>query len=406
MTIDKKLSFGETATLMALLMSLVALSIDMILPALDIISHDYQLANHNHIQFVISFVFFGLAFGQLLFGPLSDTIGRKKAIYIGLVFFGIGSLISTLAQDFTWMLIGRFFQGIGASAPRVLTVAMVRDQYAGRAMARIMSIIMMIFIMVPALAPLLGKLVLTFADWHFIFLFLMVAAIIAGFWLYFRHPETHPEDKRIAFTFKRILSGAKEVITTPASIGYTIAAGVVFGAFMGFLNSVQLIFDRIYDQSDNFPYYFAIIALAIGFASAFNSKTVVKFGMRFLCYAALAVMVTTTLIYLAIALAYNGKPPMYLFISGEIITFFCMGILFGNFNSLAMEPMGHIAGLASSVIGSVTTFVSMGIGLIIGQLFDETVLPLLYGFAICSVLSVIIMLVTEHLGKNFQPKKA
>ena len=395
-----KIEFKETVTLMALLMSLVALSIDMVLPALGIISNAYHLENHNHIQYVITFVFIGLSLGQLFFGPLSDSIGRKKAIYIGLGCFILGSLVSALAHDYPSMLIGRFLQGVGVSAPRVLTVAMVRDQYAGRAMAQIMSIIMMIFIMVPALAPLLGKVILTFADWHFIFLILMVAAIIAGIWLYLRHPETLALEHRIPFTFTRIRQGAIEVLSHPISLGYTLAAGVIFGAFMGFLNSVQLVFDIVYQQEENFPYYFALIALSIGLSSAFNSKTVIKLGMRFLCYCALSALLGITLIFLALALYYEGRPLLGIFVVAEILTFFCMGILFGNFNALAMEPMGHLAGLASSVIGSLTAFISMAIGFIIGQMFNETLLPLISGFAICTIVSLLIMLLTEYYVKK------
>ena len=227
-----QLRFGEFITLTALIISLVALSIDVMLPALQQIGGDLGAESANDAQLVITALFVGLALGQVFFGPLSDSIGRKPAINAGLLLFIIGCLISILATEFEVMLAGRLLQGLGASGPRSVTVAMVRDQYEGRAMARVMSLVMAVFIMVPALAPAVGQIILGFAHWRAIFGFMLAVAAVSLVWFALRQPETLAPERRARFSPSRILLAVRETCASRVAFSYTLASGLIFGAFV------------------------------------------------------------------------------------------------------------------------------------------------------------------------------
>ncbi|MGR6875125.1 multidrug effflux MFS transporter [Pseudomonas sp. HK3] len=389
----------EFIALMAALMSMVALSIDAMLPALSIIGQDLNIANPNDSQLIISSVFLGMAFGLIIYGPISDSFGRKKAIYLGLVIFLVGCLISIFAQDFNQMLLGRVLQGFGAAACRVVTIAMMRDKYDGKEMAKIMSLIMMVFIMVPALAPSVGQIVLLFANWHYIFVVLFVFAIISVLWLHIRQPETLSEENRIGFSLTNIKQGMIETIKHPEARTYTLCAGIMFGAFVGYLSSSQQILQVQYGTGDLFSIYFGVLALAIGFSSFANSKLVMKIPMQTLCIAALWVVLITSVLFFGYAELVDEKPGLLSFMAYMMCTFFCFGILFGNFNALAVHPLGHIAGVATSVISTVQTLISVVVGTYVGQHYNGTVIPLVVGFIICSGITLVLIALLRHRVK-------
>jgi DHA1 family bicyclomycin/chloramphenicol resistance-like MFS transporter len=382
---------GEFVTLMALLISLVALSIDAMLPALPEIGRDLGVERGNDNQLIISVLFLGLAAGQLIYGPLSDSTGRKPAIYLGLVLFILGCLLSIFATSFTVMLAGRFLQGIGAGGPRIVIVALVRDCYEGRAMARIMSFVMAVFILVPALAPALGQIILIVAHWRAIFVSFLVLAVTAFAWFALRQPETLTEDRRKPFSPRGIGLAVVETCKNRIAFGYTVAAGLIFGAFIGYLASAQQIFQELYGLGRLFPVYFAVLALSIGSASYVNARLVMRFGMRFLSDRALLVLCGFSAVSFLAAFALSGQPPLWALMAYLMIAFFCIGILFGNFNSLAMQSVGHIAGVAAAVVGSLTTFISLALGTTIGQAYNGTVLPLVGGFALLGLGSLGVM---------------
>lgn len=393
---------GEFVALAALMTSLVALSIDAMLPALAHIGRDLNVARDNDRQLVISMLFIGLAVGQVVYGPISDSVGRKKPIYVGFVLFIVGSLLSAFATSFTMMILGRLLQGFGAAGPRIVVVAMVRDEFEGRAMARIMSMIMAVFILVPALAPAVGQGVLLLAHWRAIFAILFGLALVTLIWFAWRQPETLRPEKRAPLTIWRILRAARETCANRIAAGYTVAAGLIFGAFVGYLTSSQQIFQELYGVGHLFPLYFGGLALAIGAASLVNAKLVVRFGMQTLCRWALVSMGTVCLGLLAYDLATPQQVSLTLFMVGMTVSFFCSGILFGNFNALAMEPLGHIAGVAAAVIGSATTFISVALGGAIGAIFDGTSLPLVAGFALSAFVSLLVMMWVEK-GRDRAP---
>lgn len=392
--VTKPMGRFEFIVLMAALMSMVALSIDAMLPALGIIGQDLNVANANDSQLIISSVFLGMAFGLIIYGPISDSFGRKKATYLGVGIFLIGCLISIFAQDFEHMLIGRVLQGFGAAACRVVTIAMMRDKYDGKEMAKIMSLIMMVFIMVPALAPSVGQLILFVADWHGIFVVLFILALASVIWLHTRQDETLAVEKRAPFSLTNIKRGMIETIKHPESRTYTLGAGIMFGAFVGYLSSSQQILQVQYGTGELFSLYFGALALAIGFSSFANSKLVMKMSMQTLCIAALSVVFSTSIVFFIYAEFVNENPGLLSFMLYMLSTFFCFGILFGNFNSLAVHPLGHIAGVATSVISTVQTLISVMVGSYIGQHYDGTIIPLILGFTICSgiTLSLVVWL--------------
>lgn len=372
-------------------MSLTALSIDAMLPALSQISIDLQVENGNERQLVISMIFLGLACGQLFFGPLSDTTGRKVAIYAGLGLFMVGTVFSMLAVSFPMLLLGRLLQGIGVSAPRAVSLALVRDQYQGRLMARVMSFVMTIFILVPMIAPTFGQAILLFSGWRTIFgSYLFLAAIITV-WFSLRMPETLAPENRAPFSSRRIMSAIREVVISRPALGYTVTAGLVSGILIGYLNSSQQIFQEMYALGEQFPLYFGLLAAALGLASFLNARLVMQFGMRLLVRRSLSVILVVSIIALGLALLTDGKPPLWVLIICLLLAFFCVGILFGNLNSLAMEPLGHIAGTGAAVVGALSTLLSVLLGTVIGQGYNGTILPLVVGLAILSGLSIAVV---------------
>lgn len=395
-TVGQEPALGEFVVLMALLISLVALSIDAMLPALSEIGGELGVQRSNDSQLVVSGLLLGLAAGQLIYGPLSDSVGRKPAIYGGLVLFAIGCLLSIASWNFSAMLAGRFLQGLGAAGPRIVTIALVRDQYEGRAMARIMSLVMAVFIIVPAIAPALGQGVLLFAHWRMIFVILLLLALVAFIWFGLRQKETLAASLRRPLSLRGIAKGVLETLAERCALGYTLAAGLIFGAFVGYLNSAQQIFQELFALGEQFPLYFGALALAIGGASYLNARLVMRHGMRPLSWRALQVLSGLSLVYFGVAYVAAGQPPLWTLMVWGITAFFCMGILFGNFNAMAMESMGHIAGVAAAVVGSLTTVISLILGTWIGQIYDGTVLPLVGGFTVLGVGALLVMHWTER----------
>ncbi|MCY3672180.1 MAG: multidrug effflux MFS transporter [Alphaproteobacteria bacterium] len=373
---------GEFVPLIALLMSLVALAIDAMLPALPAIGRDLGAARPNDVQFVITAAFLGLGLGQMIFGPLSDRIGRRPAINIGLALFAVGCLMSLFAPDFETMLAGRVLQGFGAAGPRVVVMALVRDQYEGSRMARILSFTMAVFILVPAVAPALGQAVQWLGGWRAIFAAFLAGAGVAFAWFALRQPETLPPARRRPFSPRAIGGGVLEVLRIRASLGYTLATGFVFAAFVTYLSCAQQVFQEAYTTGALFPLYFALLALAIGAASLANGRLVMKYGMQRLVTAATMTMALVSAAAWAAAFAFGGLPPFWLFIACLFAVFLCIGLLFGNLIALAMEPLGHIAGVGSAVVTSLSTFISIPFGAAVALSFDGTIYPLTAAFAV------------------------
>jgi DHA1 family bicyclomycin/chloramphenicol resistance-like MFS transporter len=389
-------SFPEFVLLIALVMSLGSLSIDNLLPAFGPIRADFGISDPNDLQLLVTTYMVPFAIMQAVYGPVSDVIGRRPTLMIGLAIYLVGGLVATMADSFSVLLIGRVIQGAGLAATRVLTVAIIRDRFAGREMARVMSITMMVFIIVPIVAPASGSLLLLLGTWHLIFGTIVGVALLVGGWFYVRMPETlHPEYRR-SFSFGQITSAIQTTISTRISIGYATGIGLMMGCLMSYIASAQQIFEtEVYHLGAWFPLAFASIATFMGAASFTNATLVRRWGMRRLSHIGVCGFTLVAAVQLSFALIYDGRPPLLLYAGLVAVNQFLFSLTVPNFNSIAMTPLGAIAGTASSLIGSYTTLLGALLGLFIGRSFNGTVIPLSMGYFGLGAACLIIVLWTE-----------
>lgn len=392
-----QIHFREFALLMALLMSIVSFSIDAVLPALGEIGQVFAVDNSNQAQWVIISIFAGMTIGQLIAGPLSDAIGRKRILFTGIMVYFLGSLICYLTTSFEWFLLGRFIQGLGVSGPYVASISIVRDKYSGEQMARIMSLIMMVFMVAPAVAPALGQLIIHIWGWREIFVLYLVYAALVGGWVALRLSETLLPENRIPMQVKAFQHGFKEVVSNKTTMSYLLCAGFCFGGFIGYLGTSQQIFMQLFDKTgQEFSAYFALLAGVMGVASFTNSRIVMRFGMRPICIYGMLGLCVISVIFLVIQLL--GIPiTFWMFMLYASILFLFFGILFGNLNAIAMEPMGHVAGMASAIIGASSSVLSLILASIIGQLYNGTLIPMTCGFVVLCGLAFMITLYEKKL---------
>lgn len=384
--------FAEFIALMALLMALTALSIDIMLPALQQIGDSFSRADSNDRQLVLVSYFVGLAAGQLVFGPLADRFGRKPMLLAGLIIYAVGTLSVLLTSSFVGLLAARAVQGFGGASPRVVSLAIIRDYFSGWQMARVMSIVMMVFIVVPVFAPALGQAMLHLGDWRWLFEFLLVIGLISIVWSSFRLPNEHrPQGgPRIS-----IVSAFRVAMTSRVTVAYAMAAGCAFGCLVAYISSAQQVFVDIYGLGDAFPIVFGMIAGVMIFASFANAKLVGRYGMRRVSHSAVVALVGVSLL---LALSTIVGTPLWLFAILMAAAFFAIGMMLPNFNAIAMQPMGQVAGTASSFIGFYTTASAALFGWMIGSYFDGSIRPLAIGFVLLSLATVLSIVIGE--GRN------
>jgi DHA1 family bicyclomycin/chloramphenicol resistance-like MFS transporter len=398
-----QISFVEFVGLTAALMALTALSIDIMLPALPQIGSALGVRSENDRQLIIILYMAGFAVGQIFFGPLSDHFGRKPVLLSGLAIFIAGSLGALLSGTFTTLLAARLIQGVGAASPRVVAIAVVRDIYRGRQMARVMSFAMMVFILIPVLAPSVGQALVHLGDWRWIFFVLLAMASITAVWASLRLPETAEQ----ALGTERALNVRDSffaAILDPLTMAYGVAGGFMFGCLLAYVASAQQVYVEVFHLGQAFPIVFGAIASAMAVASFVNARLVGRLGMRRVSHAALAGFTTVSLILLA-ASAF-GIASLAVFAALAATAFFLFGLIMPNFNAIAMEPQGHNAGMASSVIGSLSTAIGALAGGLVGRSFDGTVLPIAAGFAVCSIITCTIVIFAEDRENLFGRNRA
>lgn len=388
-----KITTAEFVAIMAMMVATVAISIDGILPALTLIADELTPDAPNRAQLVLSVFIVGMAIGTFVMGPLSDSFGRKRVIYYGAALYITCALICALTQSFEVLLFARMMQGIGASAPRVVSQALVRDYYQGREMARISSLIMIVFSIVPAIAPLLGSFVMLAFQWQAIFGMFIVFVALSTVWMGLRVDETVGPDNRMAFRLRPIKSAIKEVLTHPmiviAIFGLIFAYCVLFVAI--FL--VQPVFEQVFDRGESFPYWFALVAVLSASASYVNARLVRRLGMRKLIDAAFRTqtILSSMMLVLWMLGALQGTIGFAIFMLWVFSLFFMAGMTIGNLTALAMEPVGHIAGTAASVISALATIGSVVFAGIVGQFYDGTLLVMIFGVAGFSIAGTIVV---------------
>lgn len=394
----------EFVSLAAALMALNSLAIDIMLPGLQQIGESLGVADPNHRQFVITAYFGGLGLGLLFYGPASDRFGRRGPILVGLAIYVAAALTAAFAPSFEVLLVLRFVQGLGAAATRVIAVSMVRDRFGGRQMAEIMSLIFMVFMIIPVIAPSLGQAVMLFGEWHLIFVVMGFGALLISLWAFLRLPETLAPENRRPISLKAIGIAFGSVLTNRVSLFYTLAATIIFGALFGFINSAQQIYVGIYGLGPWFPVVFALVAGLMAVSSFLNSRLVNRWGMRRLSHTAVVGFTIVSLILFLWSL--TGVVPLVAFVALFAAAMFQFGWIGSNFNSISMEPMGHIAGSASSVQGFIQTLGGGIVGAIVGQSFNGTTTPLALGFVSFGLLSLAMVLTAERgrlFGVNPKP---
>lgn len=384
------ISFRERIVLYALLTSLTSLSIDALLPGLRQIGEEVGVTPPLSTQHIISLFIFGMAFGELLLGPLSDAMGRKKALVLGLGVYVAGTLIAMLAGSLEMVILGRFLQGMGASGPKIATRAMIRDQFEGDAMARVMSLMFTLFILVPMLAPALAQGLIALAGWRSVFGVYLAMAVLLGLWLGVRQPETLPAAKRISLRPKLLFQNGKRILSKRRVTLLIMATGIVFGAQLLYLSTAADLFFDAYGIKETFPFYFAVLATGIGLASFLNAKLVQRFGMDAMARTAFMGLASVGLLMLLASLLWNGRLPLAALMLFAFSAFFAIGILFGNLNAMAMRSLGQVAGLGASLIASGSSLIATLFAVAIGSFYDGTTMNLAAGFFIAGVSSLIL----------------
>lgn len=389
----------ELIAIAAGLMALNALAIDIMLPGLQEIGASLGVADENARQYVITAYITGFGLAQLFFGPISDRFGRRTPLLVGLFVYVGAAAVCVFVPSFAGLLAMRFIQGLGAASTRVIAMSVVRDVYGGRAMAEVMSLVFMVFMIVPVIAPGIGQVIMLFSEWHMIFVFMTVMSLAITLWVLFRLPETLHDEFRRPFTARVIADGFRIVLTNRPAICYTIALTAIFGALFGFINSSQQIYVGIYDVGAMFPVYFAAVAGLMAVSSFLNSRLVGRFGMRRLAHGALLGFTAVT--GFAFVLTLFGSMPLWAFVTIFALAMVQFAWIGANFNALAMEPLGHVAGTASSVQGFLQTVGGGVIGAAIGQAFDGTVMPMAAGYFFAAAFALVMVLIAEK-GRLFQ----
>src|SRR6202171_3315733 len=398
----RPMGFPEFVIVIASIMALNPLAMDMMLPALPNIGSAFHIVLVNRPQEVLSTFLVGFGVGQFVMGPMSDRFGRRPVLLGGMTVYFVASVLAILAPSFEILLLARALQGLGTSATRVIATSIVRDCYAGRRMASVMSLAMMIFIAVPVVAPSFGQAVMLLTQWRGIFIALTLYGVLALIWSALRMPETRPEPERKSLAVRDVLGAFRQTVTNRQTLGYALAAGGVQGSLFAFVFSSQQVFTEIYGLGHYFPLGFADIAIGVAVAGFLNARFVGRLGMRVISHGALVGFVAVAGIMLVAAKA--QMLPLPLFMALAALMMFAFGLMFANFTALAMEPQGHIAGTASSLYGSITTLLGIGIGTTIGQDYDGTLLPFATGFFLCTLAALAVVLVVEK-GRLFRPQR-
>ena len=386
-----RISTAEFVAIMAMLVATVAISIDGMLPALSIIADELTPLRPNNAQMILSFFVAGMAAGTLIVGPLSDSFGRKPIIYYGASLYIFSSAVCVLSPSLEVILISRFLQGVGASAPRVVAQALVRDFYKGREMARISSFIMIIFALVPAIAPLLGSFVMLAFNWRFIFLVFIAFVAVSTMWMAFRIDESVTKKKRIEFNPKQVVLAFKEVLSNQMILTSIITLVFAYGILFIGIFLIQPVFEQVFNRAATFPYWFATIALLAASSSYVNARLVRKLGMRMLTSIAFRAQVCfSVLVFLVYWFGYlEDQFGFFCFLFWMFSIFFQAGLTMGNLTALAMEPVGHIAGTAASLVSAIATIGSVLLAAIVGQFFDGTPAAMIAGVALFATLGAI-----------------
>lgn len=393
---QSRLDVREFIVLFALLMSLNALTIDAMLPALPAIAEDLNVSDSKHTQLVISMFILGSVFGELIFGPISDAFGRKKSVIFGIAVYATGTLIAIFSSSLFMLLAGRMIQGVGISGSRIGARALIRDLFVGEQMARIMSFIFTIFIIIPMIAPLMGQQVTEYFGWRAIFIAFLIHATIAVGWFLIRQEETLTPERRIPLSFSNIWRSANLIVRHVKVMSYTLVSGFVLGGMIVYLSTSQAMFEDFYQKGEQFPLLFAFLAIGIGMAAIINGKIVVRVGMHRVCKWALLGITLCSSFLLLYGRLYDGIPPFYGLMALMFCILFFVGFMFGNINAMCMQWLGGIAGIGSSVVGSLSSLTGVTLSVIAGRFYAGDIFALAGTFLFVGIVSLALLSVAKR----------
>ncbi|MGB0662050.1 MAG: multidrug effflux MFS transporter [Mangrovicoccus sp.] len=389
--ITKSLPRAEFISLMAMLMATIAFSLDAMLPSMPYMIEDLSPPTPESIQLVLTVFVLGMGLGTFIVGPVSDAVGRRPVIVYGAVIYCVSAFFAAISTSFEAILIARLIQGLGAAGPRVVALAVVRDLYKGREMAQITSLIIMVFTLVPVFAPTLGAAISITLSWRAVFAACALFSIISIAWYLLRQPETLPPEARRPLRVKALLSATKEIALHTHVRRATIVLALCFGNLFIVLSASQMVFDQSLGLGDTFHLWFGMIAVFAVGGPILNSKIVLHMGMRRVVLGALLGLLVLTGLYL-VALETGFIPPnvIWAYVLWQIVVFFSAGMLMGNLNAVALTPMGHIAGMAATIVSAVATVGSMAIAMPLAARFDGTQIPIVEGIFGCTVIAFLL----------------
>lgn len=397
------MGFSEFVAFVAAVMATNALAVDTMLPALPIIGRALGITADNDRQWIVTAYLLGFGAAQIVYGTLADRYGRRPVLLIALGLYSAFSVVAGFAGSFGVMVAARALQGVGAAGTRVLAISIIRDCYGGRQMARVMSLAFIVFLAVPILAPSIGQLIMLVAPWPAVFHALALFGAAVALWCALRLPETLHEEDRLPIRADRILGAFRIALSERQAVGYMLAVATLFGGLIGYINSAQQIFADVFHAAAVFPLIFGATAAFMALSSLLNARIVGRMGMHRVSHCALFAYIGVAGVHAAIAR--SGHESLAVFAVSQALILFCTGLVGPNFSALAMEPLGHIAGTASSVQGFVTSIGGALVGFAIGQCFDGTTVPMAVGYFVAACIALLIVLVTER-GRLFRSSQS
>lgn len=368
-------------------MAVTALGVDTALPAFPDIRADLGLPEGaTEVTRLITFFLLGNSIGLLPAGLLADRFGRRAVMWGGLALYIAGAVGTILAPSLGVMFLARFVWGLGSAGPRVAAMAMVRDAYAGEQMAKQMSFIMAVFILVPAFAPTLATGILLVGPWQFVFGFCATMALLLTYFVGHLPETLDPADRR-TLAAGDVWAGCRSVIATPGTVAYLVSLTALFGVFISFLASSEVVLDQVFDLGDWFPAYFGGLALVMGSAMWLNGRIVERVGLDRLIRIVFTANVGVSGTLTVLALTTGGTPPFWIFVVVLAAMLFGHQMLIPNINAAAMRPLSHVAGTGAAILGMVPGVLGSILGGLIDDRFDGTVTPLSVAFAISTLVA-------------------
>lgn len=395
-------SYAKNAIVLGLLAAVGPFAIDMYLPALPTIASDLDATTAaTQMTLMAFFIAFGIC--QIIYGPVSDMIGRKPPLYFGLVLFTIGSVGCAMSGSIEWLIAFRFIQGIGASSVMVIPRAIIRDLHTGIEATRLMSLVMLVLSVSPILAPLTGSALIVPFGWRAVFVAVTIVAVLGIILVMVCLPETRPPEDRISVSFGSVFGGFGQLLRHGRFLGLTFIGALGMSSFFAFLASSSFIYIDHFGLTPT-QYSIAFSANAAGFIGASQATALLgsRFGMARVVTVATFLHAAFAVILLALTLM--GLTGLPVLIGLLFVAFACLGLVIPSVMVLALDDHGPIAGMASALGGTLQMVTGGAMIVLVSLFFDGTALPMVTTIALCASGALVLALITlRHRGVAAQP---